>query len=192
MFDTNSDCTICQHPCDIYGDHSVGCGGNGDRISRHNNICDVLFSACQSAALSPRKEVPALVSGSSSRPADIFLPCWKGGKPAALDATVISPLQQLTLKEAAISQGSALHVAEDRKRSAHFGACRANGITFIPLAAETLGGWGKEAVEVISSVGHLQGLRHGTDPKEAIKYLYQKLSIALWRGNATMWLTRSP
>ena len=36
---------------DTYGDHQVGCGGNGDRISRHNTIQDVIFSAAQCAAL---------------------------------------------------------------------------------------------------------------------------------------------
>ena len=36
-------------------------------------MCDVLFSAARSAALSPRKEVPSLISISSSHPADIFL-----------------------------------------------------------------------------------------------------------------------
>ena len=34
-----------------------------------------------------------------SRPADIFLPNWERGRPAALDVSVISTLQQLTLKK---------------------------------------------------------------------------------------------
>ena len=35
----------------------VGCGGNGDRIHRHDSVRDALFSAAQTAALAPRKEV---------------------------------------------------------------------------------------------------------------------------------------
>ena len=49
------------------------------------------------AALSPRQEVPSLFPGSSSRPADIFLPSWPMGRPTAMDVTVISPLQRFTL-----------------------------------------------------------------------------------------------
>ena len=40
----------CQAPADPFGDHHVGCGGNGDRILRHNGIRDALFSAAQTAA----------------------------------------------------------------------------------------------------------------------------------------------
>ena len=74
MIGENSTCPVCQKSADAYGDHQVGCGGNGDRISRHNAIRDVVFSAAQSAALCPRKEVPSLILNSSSRPADIYLP----------------------------------------------------------------------------------------------------------------------
>ena len=45
--------------------------------------------------------MPALIPGTSSRPADVYLPNWRRGQPAALDVTVISTLQQLTLEGAA-------------------------------------------------------------------------------------------
>ena len=77
----------------MYGDHQVGCGGNGYRIHRHDSIWDALFSAAQSAALAPRKEVPSLIPECSSRPTDVFLPIWDRGRPAALDVTVISTMQ---------------------------------------------------------------------------------------------------
>ncbi len=48
-------CLECKATADEYGDHQVGCGGNGDRIYRHNAVRDVLYTAAQSAALaSPR------------------------------------------------------------------------------------------------------------------------------------------
>ena len=53
--------------------------GNGDCIHRHDALRDALFSAAQYTALGPRKEVLALIAGSRSRPADIFLPNWCGG-----------------------------------------------------------------------------------------------------------------
>ena len=69
-------CPECRGTADIMGDHQVGCGGNGDRISRHNAIRDVLFTATQSAALAPSKETPGLVPSYLSRSADILLPNW--------------------------------------------------------------------------------------------------------------------
>ena len=84
MFANETQCPICHLPADHFRDRQVGCGGNSDRIHRHNVVRDVLFSAAQSAALAPRQEAPALIPGSQSRPADVFLPIWSRGRPAAL------------------------------------------------------------------------------------------------------------
>ena len=72
-------CPACRTSADEYGDHQVGCGGNGDRITRHNAVRDVIFSAAQSAALGPSREAQGLIPESLSRPADVFLPTWQGG-----------------------------------------------------------------------------------------------------------------
>ena len=77
-------CPACRTFADEYGDHQVGCGGNGDRITRHNAVRDVIFSAAQSAALGPSREAQGLIPESLSRPADVFLPTWQGGRPACL------------------------------------------------------------------------------------------------------------
>ena len=194
VFGGNSRCPACSKEgiMDPFGDHQVGCGGNGDRIYRHNALRDVLFSAAQSAALAPRKEVTSLISDTNSRPADIFLPNWSRGLPAALDVTVISTLQTSTLSGAAKDQGYALRVGEGRKIAAHQEACQAVGMSFVPLVVESLGGWSEEAALTISRIGHLLGQRTGSPPGETTRHLFQRLSVALWRGNATLWLNRLP
>ena len=185
-------CFICTRPCDPLGDHAVGCGGNGDRILCHNALRDVLHSVAQSAGLSPRTEVPALIPNSSSCPADLFLPHWQGGRPAAADVTVISPMQVLTLQGASTSQGSAIVVAEERKKTLYSDACHSEGISFLPLAVETLGGWGSEALSFIKHLARLQALRLDLDQAVSSNHLLQRLSVCLWRHNATMWTSRLP
>lgn len=194
MTDGESQCPSCggARAADPFGDHQVGCGGNGDRIHRHDALRDVLFSAAQSAALAPRKEVPSLIPGTHSRPADIFLPNWSRGRPAALDVTVISTLQPLTLQGAANIQGHALTVGEARKRAAHHAPCLSVGVSFIPLVAESLGGWSEEATHTISRIGQLLGQRTSNPPAETTRHLFQRLSVTLWRGNATLWQQRLP
>ena len=194
MTDDVSSCSACgkSAAADPLGDHQVGCGGNGDRIHRHDSIRDALFSAAQSAALAPRKEVPTLIPGTRSRPADIFLPNWCRGRPAALDVTVISTMQPLTQSGAASEKGYALKVAEERKMAAHNAEFRGAGVSFVPLAVESLGGWSHEAALQISRIGRLVGQRLGTTPAETVSHLFQRLSICLWRGNATMWARRLP
>ena len=103
-------CTECHGMANHFGDHQVGCGGNGDRIARHKTIRDVLFSAAQYAALASTKKALSLVPSSRSRPADILLPHWSHGRLAALDVSVISPLQHLTIAGTASSPGHALRV----------------------------------------------------------------------------------
>ena len=194
LMDHETTCPCCASgkKADPMGDHHVGCGGNGDRIHRHDSLRDTLFAAAQSAALAPRKEVPALITGSASRPADIFLPNWSRGRPAALDVTVISTLQNLTLAGAAATQGHALRIGEERKLAAHNADCKAVGIDFVPLVVESLGGWSKEAIHTIGRIGRLLGQRSGNPPAETTCHLFQRLSVALWRGNATLWLCRLP
>ena len=139
MVEEGSHCPICLRAVDQFGDHQVGCGGNGDRIHRHDSVHDALFSAAQTAALAPRKEVTSLIPGTLSRPADIFLPIWQRSQPAALDVTVISILQQSTVEVAAVTRGYALAVGGERKRVAHATACRAVGVNLISLVMEPLG-----------------------------------------------------
>ena len=155
----------------------MGCGGNGDRIHRHDSLQDVLFSAAQSAALAPRKEIPSLIPGTNSRPADIFL-----------DITVISTLQSSILPAAANSQGHALRIGEERKMTAHNESCRAVGVSFIPMVVESLGGWSEEVSLTISRIGRHLGQRTGSSPGETTRHLFQRLAITLWRGNASLWL----
>ena len=134
MADDVSSCSVCgkSPAADLLGDHQVGYGGNGDRIHRHYTIRDALFSAAQSAALAPRKEVPTLIPGTRSRLADIFLPDWCS--PAALDVTVVSTMQPLTQLGTASEKGYALKLAEERKMEARNAECRGAGVLFVHLA----------------------------------------------------------
>ena len=111
-----------------------------------------------------------------------------------MDVTAISPLQPLTLQGAASSAGHALAVAEHRKMSAHAPppACRAVGVSFIPLAFEALAGMSEATTTSLSRIGRLLGQRLGVSPADSIRHLFQRCSVSLWRGNAALWLHRFP
>ena len=66
-------CPVCSRPSDPFGDYSLACGGNNDRILRHNAIGDIILTTAQSADLSPHQEVSSLIPGSLSRPAEIYV-----------------------------------------------------------------------------------------------------------------------
>ena len=115
MLEEGAKCSVCQVVTDGFGDHQVGCGENGNHILRHRGLRDALFSAAQSAALASRRKVTSLILETNSRPKDMYLLWWKCSKPAALDMTVISLLQKLTIEGAASTQGHALQIREDQK-----------------------------------------------------------------------------
>ena len=158
---------------------------------QHHQI--VIFNAAQSAALAPTREASGLVPSSLSRPAEVLLPNWSRGRPAALDVHVISPMQQLTLTEAASSPGHALRVGVQRKLTVHLSACRSAGVDFIPLVVESLGRWCPDAISTIRSIGHAIGQRdNSTESVLTTKHLFGRLVIALWRDNASCWIHRLP
>ena len=195
LHSTSYCCPECRSAADPFGDHQVGCGGNGDRIARHNAIRDVLFLAARSAALAPTREAPSVVPDSQSRPADIqvLLPTWRRGRPAALDVTIISPLQQETLHAAASTPGHALQVGVQRKLTAHLLACRSTGVEFIPIVSETLGGLAEDTIATIRSIGKAMAQRvNPQDSSTCRKHLFHRVAIALWRGNACLWLHHLP
>ena len=72
------------------------------------------------------------------RPADVYLPRWKRGTPAALDLAVTSGLRRDLIESSALDGSSAVSIYKDFKRT-HLNtetACLEEGIQFIPLICE--------------------------------------------------------
>ena len=132
------------------GDHALGCGSHGERIARHNLLRDALYQTAVAASLAPVKEGRFLLPGKDARPADLLIPRWAGGKDACLDVTVVSPLQRAMVAGAAATDGYALTKAFDRKVAKAAEDCRQAGLAFIPLAADTFGGWHAVANEQVT------------------------------------------
>ena len=127
---------VCHKPADPYGNHQVGCGGNADRIARHNAIWEIL---AQAIALTPTQEALGLVANSQVQPADIFLPNWYGSHPTSIDVHVISPMQDLTLTNATTTPGHAFQIGVQRKLTSNLPHCRVAGINFVLFVMKSLG-----------------------------------------------------
>ena len=139
-------CPICQSEAITLGDNQicVVVAGTGftDRLPQ-----GYIFSTAHPASLVHQKEVPSLIPGTSSRPADIYLPNRKRDQPIALDVTVISSLQQLILTGVTSTQGHALSVARERQLAGH-----SVGVSFTPMVVESLEGWDEEGASNIRTI----------------------------------------
>ena len=122
--DTSGDaqCVLCpEKSLDPLGHHATTCKHGGDVVYRHNRLRDMVAESCRRADLSIHLEVGHNLTPdhSNTRPADILIPHWCMGKPAALDLSVTSPLNPLTLLEAGVTAGAAAKATEERKLKAN-------------------------------------------------------------------------
>ena len=133
-----------------------------------------------------------MLPGQGEKPADIFIPRWVGGKDAALDVTVINPLQDAQVQGAASNPGHALATAHKRKLDKSWEDCHQQGIEFIPIAVESLGAWHNTAAAQVTKLGSALARQSGEDEGVTVSRLFQQLSVALMRGNAALFNNRCP
>ena len=135
--------------------------------------------------LHPTKEMPGLIPGSLSRPADIYINDWDGRK-IAFDVSVTSPTQENLIFQAADRPAAAIEARKRQKIRVHAQNCRDQGVDFQPLVVETFGGWDSDALKFLKEMARIDARRWGKDEAIEIKQFFQRLSISLQRGNAAL------
>ena len=209
-------CPCCDGVLDSFGDHALVCCCGGDRTRRHNLLRNVAYHAASAANLHPELEKPGLLpprpllgstceNGSQSnehlsnpgsrRPADVYLPRWRLGPPAAWDFAVTSGLRLDVISDSVRDPEAVLYRYEDFKCS-HLDTktqCQGQGITFVPMVMEAVGGgWGKTARGIWSELAKTSALAYGelqSEDASAVQ-LRQRLSMTLHRENARACLRR--
>ena len=162
----------------------------GMKGGRHDRIRDKIFRVAQHGSLNPRKEMPGLIPGTLSRPADVYVENWVDGRRVAFDVSVTSPTQDATILQAADRPAAAIEVRKAAKNRLHFSKCQEQGVHFQPLVVESFGGWDKDALIFLKELSRQDARRWGKDSALEIKYFFQRLSITLQRGNAALLIDR--
>ena len=109
-----------------------------------------------------------------------------------MDITVVNPLQVATVAGAATTPGHALTFAHDKKVQGAEEDCGRQGIAFLLMAAESLGGWHAAAEREERKLGVALARHTGQEEGEAIGHLWGRLGILLQRGNAAILGNRVP
>ncbi|KAL5469375.1 hypothetical protein EMCRGX_G030626 [Ephydatia muelleri] len=159
---------------DPLGHHAATCKHGGDAVLRHNKLRDILVESFHQAHICVQVEAGSGLSQdhSNSRPADILVFDRDQGKPAALDLTVVSPLNANILKEAGMTAGSAAQAAEVRKHTANGQRCTNLGWSCIPLAVELYGAWGREAQMCFTLLATRLAVHNSSSKSKMIFELY--------------------
>ena len=194
-------CPLRDGILDSRGHHSRMCCAGGDRTLRHNALRNYIFRVAMSAGLRPELERPGLLipqmpdeTGTERRrPADVYLPAWSAGSPAALDFAVTAPQRQEIVMQAART-GLAAAKAYSEHKKAHLntqGLCSEAGIDFIPMVAETSGAWAPSAMNVLKQMAASVATCSGRKPEIVMQQILQNAAIRIRRANARATLRRA-
>ena len=143
-------------------------------------------------SLGPQPSNHLVLPGRAARPGDIFLRHWSSGKDAALDVTITNSLASSHVAGAAAEAGSALDKAVKRNVDGAAEACRDQGIVFLPIAVETLGGMHRGTVQQVKQLAAALARHTGQEESTTTSHLFPRFSLNLMRGNSVMMTTRVP
>ena len=125
-------------------------------------------------------EPVGLDRGDGRRPDGITIFPYGQGRSLCWDATCVDTFSRSALVESAIQPGRAAAAPEERKRQRYSGLT--NRHLFEPLAVETSGVIGPSSTRFLNELGHK--IRRVTGEHQETEWLYQRVSIAVARGNA--------
>ena len=108
---------------------------------------------------------------SASQLADCLLFCL----PSNLNQTI-----EMNVQANSKSPGKATERSEKAKMVLYEDLCK--DFIFTPIAVETFGSWGQDGLSLIKEIG--RKICNTTGEKRSSFYLFQRISIAIQRGNA--------
>jgi len=146
---------------------------------------DILCRAIKRAQIPVVKEPAGLLQQDGKRPDGTTLLPWARGKPMAWGVTVPDTYAESHISNTAREAGAAANRASASK-TGKYGALYVSHI-FVPIAVETAGTWGKSAIELVQEIG--KRITTVTEDTRETMFLFQRLSIALQKGNAIAFQT---
>ena len=172
-------CSLCGAEVDNLATHGLSCRRSEGRHPRHSALNDIIHRSLSSAHIPSRREPSGIYRSDGKRPDGISLVPWKQGKVLVWDATCPDTFAPSHLPSAAMSSGAVAQQAEQAKRAkyAHLDASH----HFVPVAVETSGVLGPEALQLLRDLGHR--LREATGEQRSYQFLLQRVSVAVQRGN---------
>jgi hypothetical protein len=170
----------CGAAVDCFGIHGLSCRLSAGRQSRHHSLNDIVYHALIRAGLPSIKEPSGSMKEDARRPDGVTLVPWSSGKCLAWDATVTDTMAFTHSNRTVHVAGSAAEFIAAAKTRKYESLTTTK--IFVPLAFETYGPICSEGVAFIEELGR-RITSVSDDPRET-SFLFQRLSVAVQRGNA--------
>jgi len=177
---------LCEpHTCpcgtlvDARGLHGLSCRRSAGRHTRHNQLNDIIWRSLCRAKVPASKEPLGLTRSDGKRPDGVTLIPWSSGKCLAWDVTVPDTVAASHVEATSTTAGAAADKAAENKMMKYTALQQTH--LFVPVSVETMGSWNVDSINFIYNIGKRLTEVTG-DPLET-SYLFQRLSIAIQRGN---------
>ena len=101
-------------------------------------------------------------------------------------------MQAAFLEGEAEKSGHALQARFAQKWDKYGEACQAQGMCFLPLPIEVLGGFHEAGVHLVKRLGQDLARSSGQEDSSIVKHLFGRLAVLLQRGNSQLMCNRLP
>ena len=105
----------------------------------------------------------------------MLLPVWDQGRDTARDVCVVNSLQDGLVERVAREGDAGVHQAFSAKVAKYSACCNAEGISFLPLAVDTFGGWHSRSLDTL---GRQVARQVGKDEEEASVGCVKKAKVS--------------
>jgi len=171
---------VCGQHVDSSGIHGLACRKSAGRHLRHNTANDLIKRALTSANVPTLLEPSSLSRDDGKRPDGLTVLPWANGRCLVWDFTCPDTLASSHLNRAVLGPGTVANDAESRKAAKY--SSLATLYNFTPIAVETFGALGNEALAFFRDVG--RRVAAVTEEPRSFQFLMQRLSVSIQRGNA--------
>ena len=159
--------------------HGLKCKKSAGRLSRHNQINDIISRALVTINVPNIREPLGCSRNDGKRPDGLTLIPWSKGKSLLWDFTCSDTFASSYIQFSSNKAGSVAAQAEDKKKAKYTNLM--SQFSFKPIGIETMGVVGPEGKSFISNIGSRLNLMTGNG--KAASFLWQRISIAIQRGN---------
>ena len=173
-------CSHCGAEVDSSAMQGLSCRWSDGRHLRHAAINDFIHRALTSAKVPSQLEPSGLFRSDGKRPDGATIAPWKNGKCLVWDATCPDTIAPSYLRLSSREAGAVAIQTEERNKQKY--SCLSSTHLFTPIAIESSGVFGTEAISFVRELG--LRLKNVTGEPASRHYLIQKLSVAVQRGNA--------
>ena len=173
-------CHHCGGHVDALATHGLSCIKSQGRFSRHVAINAIIHRSLAAINVPSTLEPIGLCRSDGKRPDGCSIAPWKSGQCLVWDFTCVDTFAASYMSDATREARAVATAAEARKKEKY--ALLSKSHHFVPVAKETAGALGPDALSLLTDISRRQ--QSITHDHQSLPFLLQRVSIALQQGNA--------